>query len=214
MERVRADVLAPLRASGALPAELGVDLSGEAGKLTEAKSAFGAVLLLAVIVTFLLLAALFEDFRAPLVILVSVPASIAGGVVALRVVDKVTVAGQPLDMMTALGFVMLVGIVVNNAILIVHGALQREREGAASRAEAVVAAVDWRIRPIFMSALTSVAGLAPLVIFPGFGSELYRGVGAVVLGGLALSTVVSIYLVPSVYLLIGGSVRRVGEAIE
>ena len=211
MERLRERVLDPLRADGSLPSELEVDLSGEAGKLTEAKSAFGRVLLLAVVVTFLLLAALFEDFRAPLVILVSVPASLAGGVIALRLVDKATVAGQPLDMMTALGFVMLVGIVVNNAILIVHGALQREREGIGSRSEAVVAAVDWRIRPIFMSALTSLAGLAPLVVFPGFGSELYRGVGAVVLGGLALSTLVSIYLVPSVYLLIGGSVRTAGE---
>ncbi len=211
MERVREGVLDPLRADGSLPPELEVDVSGEAGKLTEAKSAFGRVLLLAIVVTFLLLAALFEDFRAPLVILVSVPASMAGGVIALRLVDKATVAGQPLDMMTALGFVMLVGIVVNNAILIVHGALQREREGESSRAEAVVAAVDWRIRPIFMSALTSLAGLTPLVVFPGFGSELYRGVGAVVLGGLALSTLVSIYVVPSVYLLIGGKVRTVGE---
>jgi hydrophobic/amphiphilic exporter-1 (mainly G- bacteria), HAE1 family len=212
IEQLRELVLEPLRVEGALPTGLEVNVSGEAGKLEEAKRAFLGVLLLAVVVTFLLLAALFEDLRAPLVILVSVPASLAGGVVALRIVDAVSVAGQPLDMMTALGFVMLVGIVVNNAILIVHGALQREREGAASRAEAVVGAVDWRIRPIFMSALTSLAGLTPLVVFPGFGSELYRGIGAVVLGGLALSTVVSIYLVPSVYLLIGGRVRTEEEA--
>jgi HAE1 family hydrophobic/amphiphilic exporter-1 len=203
MERIREQVLAPMRADGRLAPDMPVELAGEAGKLEVAKKRFAGALALAVLVTFLLLAALFEDFRSPLVILVSVPASTAGGVVALRIVDSIYTTGQPLDMMTALGFLMLVGIVVNNAILIVHGALQRERDQGTERIEALIGAVRGRVRPIFMAALTSMAGLMPLVVAGGFGAELYRGVGAVVLGGLALSTLISIYLVPAVYVVIG-----------
>jgi HAE1 family hydrophobic/amphiphilic exporter-1 len=155
------------------------------------------VLILAVIISLLLMAALFEDFLAPIAILVTVPLAAAGGVIGLRLVDRF-IAPQPLDMMTALGFLILVGVVVNNAILVVDGALSRLREGS-ELADAVAEAVTRRVRPIFMSTLTSLAGLLPLVIFPGSGSELYRGVGSVVLGGLALSTVLTLYVVPAAF---------------
>ena len=171
---------------------------GSAGDLEIAKSRFGWVLLLAVVISYLLLSALFEDFLAPLAILVTVPLAAAGGVAGLRIVDA-TLGDQPLDMLTALGFVILIGVVVNNAILIVDGALSRMREAGLDLADAVGSAVRWRVRPILMSALTSLAGLLPMVVNPGAGSELYRGVGSIVLGGLALSTVLSLLVVPAVF---------------
>lgn len=193
---------------GLAPDDLQVGYSGSAGNLEGAKSRFGDVLILALVISFLLLAALFEDFLAPVVILVSVPLAGAGGVITLWAVDKY-LGRQPLDMMTALGFIILIGVVVNNAILVVDGALVRLRAGAAL-ADAVADAVRRRVRPIAMSALTSLAGLLPLVLFPGSGSELYRGVGAVVLGGLALSTALTLFLVPAVFSLLWRGRRAVG----
>jgi len=180
-----------------VPSTVRVTLAGTADDLTVAKGKFAQVLLLAVVISFLLMAALFEDFVAPLVILVTVPMSAAGGVMALRAVDAL-LRPQPLDMMTAVGFVLLIGVVVNNAILVVDGALARLREGAVLE-EAVQGAVVRRVRPILMSSLTSLAGLLPLVLMPGSGSELYRGVGAVVLGGLALATGLTLFVVPAVF---------------
>jgi len=101
-------------------------------------------------------------------------------------------------MLTILGFVILAGVVVNNAILIVHQALNFMREGNYSPLESVVESVRSRVRPILMSTLTSVGGMLPLVLMPGAGSELYRGLGAVVIGGLTVSTIFTILLVPAV----------------
>lgn len=180
-----------------VPPTVRVELAGTADDLTVAKGRFVEVLGLAVVISFLLMAALFEDFLAPLVILVTVPMSAAGGILALRAVD-LFLRPQPLDMMTAVGFVLLIGVVVNNAILVVDGALARLREGA-SLEDAVEQAVVRRVRPILMSSLTSLAGLLPLVLVPGSGSELYRGVGAVVLGGLGLATLLTMFVVPAVF---------------
>ncbi len=99
-------------------------------------------------------------------------------------------------MLTMLGFVILIGIVVNNAILLVHQTLYNFREEHMSASEAIMKATRNRIRPIFMSTLTSVFGMLPLVLFPGPGSELYRGLGSVVVGGLALSALLTLLLIP------------------
>ena len=95
-----------------------------------------------------------------------------------------------------LGFIILIGIVVNNAILLVHQTLLHIRKQGMSADEAITLATRNRIRPIFMSTLTSVFGMLPLVVFPGAGSELYRGLGSVVIGGLALSAVLTLAVVP------------------
>ena len=196
LEVIRDDVLSQVT----LPDAVGVSLSGAAGKLEEAQGRMLGVLGLATVISFLLLAALFEDFLAPLVILVTVPLAGAGGVLGLRTVDA-ALGPQPLDMLSALGFVILIGVVVNNAILIVDGALNRLRAGQ-PLADATTDAVAARVRPIFMASLTSLAGLLPLVLFPGSGSELYRGVGAIVLGGLALSTALTLVVVPALFTLV------------
>ena len=196
MEILGRDVLA----ERALPDGVRIDLSGAADKLADAQERMGGTLVLAVIISFLLMAALFEDFLAPLVILITVPLAGAGGILGLRLVDSL-LSSQPLDMMASLGFIILLGVVVNNAILIVDNALARLRAGE-RLALATAEAVRGRVRPIFMSSLTSLAGLLPLVLFPGSGSELYRGVGAIVLGGLALSTALTLFVVPALFSLI------------
>ena len=126
--------------------------------------------------------------------MLSVPPAAAGGVLGLFLLNLKTF--QPLDMLTMLGFVILSGIVVNNAILLVHRTLQLIKNRKFSVDNAILEATNNRIRPIFMSTLTSVFGMLPLVIFPGAGSELYRGLGSVVIGGLCLSAVLTLLIVP------------------
>ncbi len=200
MDRVEEQVIAPLQARGELGSLYRADLAGSADDLTVTRQALQWNFLLAVVITYLLMAALFESFLYPLVIMFSVPLAAAGGFLGLWVVNR-TIAIQQLDVLTMLGFVILVGIVVNNAILIVHQALNRMREGLPHR-EAIRDSVRTRIRPIAMSATTSVFGMLPLVLIPGAGSELYRGIGSVVVGGLAVSTVFTVVLVPLLFSLV------------
>ena len=128
MGLIRDEIVPQLRSEGAIPQEIEVELSGTAGQLESAKVRFRDVLLLAVLISFLLMAALFEDFVAPLAVMVTVPLAGAGGVIVLRLVDRF-LGAQTLDMLTALGFVILIGVVVNNAILVVDGSVARLREG-------------------------------------------------------------------------------------
>ena len=132
--------------------------------------------------------------------MLSVPLATAGGIGGLAVVNTVTF--QPLDMLTLLGFVILIGIVVNNAILLVHQTLFHLRTDAMTIQDAILEATRNRIRPIFMSTLTSVFGMIPLVVFPGAGSELYRGLGSVVVGGLSLSAILTLLIIPPLLALI------------
>ncbi|MEM1024235.1 MAG: efflux RND transporter permease subunit [Myxococcota bacterium] len=186
--------------SGNVPFGITTRLAGSAGDLEQAKTRLGYVLLLAVVISFLLMTGLFEDFVAPLAVMITVPFAAAGGVLGLQFVDAF-LSSQGFDLLTAVGFIILIGVVVNNAILVVEGAMVRLQAGA-TLAEAIGASVEGRLRPIFMSTLTSLAGLSPLVFFPGSGSELYRGVGSIVLGGLALSTLLTVFVVPALYSLL------------
>jgi len=186
-------VVSELEAAG-LPPGIRFSMSGTADKLTQTQKAIEFNLLIALVIVYLVMAILFESFILPLVILLSVPVAAAGGVAGLVAVNQYQ--PQPLDMLTMLGFVILVGIVVNNAILIVHQTLLHQREDAMSVQDAIIAATGNRIRPIFMSTLTSIFGMLPLVLFPGAGSELYRGLGSVVVGGLTLSALLTLLVVP------------------
>ncbi|MXZ79916.1 MAG: efflux RND transporter permease subunit, partial [Gammaproteobacteria bacterium] len=188
IELIRSEVIEPLQAEG-LPPNVRLRISGTADKLDETRAAMTVNLLLAVVIVFLVMAVLFESFVYPLIIMVSVPIAAAGGVAGLAFLNLYTY--QALDMLTMLGFVILVGIVVNNAILLVHQTLHLIRYQEMDPREAIPLATRNRIRPIFMSTLTSVFGMLPLVLFPGAGSELYRGLGSVVVGGLALSAIIT-----------------------
>jgi HAE1 family hydrophobic/amphiphilic exporter-1 len=103
----------------------------------------------------------------------------------------------PLDMITALGFIILTGVVVNNAILLVERALQLQEEEGQEYNESLYNATRDRLRPIFMSAGTSVLGMLPLAVVPGQGAELYQGLGIALTGGLAFSTILTPTVVPA-----------------
>lgn len=199
MDILRDQVMRPLAKEG-LPNGVSMHMSGTADKLTQAWEAMVWEMLLAIAIVYLTMAVLFESFVYPFVILLSVPLATAGGIAGLGFLNLFT--QQPLDMLTLLGFVILVGIVVNNAILLVHQTLYHVREERLSPAASIRLATQSRIRPIFMSTLTSVFGMLPLVLFPGAGSELYRGLGSVVVGGLTLSALLTLIIIPALLTLV------------
>ncbi|MAV33827.1 MAG: acriflavin resistance protein [Planctomycetaceae bacterium] len=199
MHQVDSEIIAPLFKSGALDGGYLVTLSGTADKLREAWSVVRWNLLLALAITYLLMAALFESWLYPFVVIFSVPLGAVGGILGLTILNLFVL--QSLDVLTMLGFVILIGTVVNNAILIVHQSLNHMRDEHLAPPEAITESIRTRIRPIFVTTLTTVLGLLPLVVFRGAGSELYRGLGSVVLGGLIVSTVFTLVLVPTVFLL-------------
>ena len=172
-----------------------IKLSGNADKLTQMRIALEGGFLLAVLIIYLLMAALYENFIYPLIILFTIPLAVAGGMIGIWLVN-VFLTPQPLDVLTMFGFIILVGIVVNNAILIVYQSLYNVKQNGMDAKSGIIEAVQARIRPIYMSTLTSIFGMLPLVLAPGAGSEIYRGLGAVILGGLAFATVITIFVIP------------------
>jgi HAE1 family hydrophobic/amphiphilic exporter-1 len=213
MALLQQQIITPLKEEGSLGQLYNIRLSGTADDLTQTYDALKWNLLLALLITYLLIAALFESFLYPLVIITSVPLAAAGGLLGLAVVNQF-VAYQPMDVLTMLGFIILLGVVVNNAILVVHQALNfldpKRREGndpSSSTStwstddpiQAIAESVRTRFRPIMMSMLTTTFGLFPLVVSSGAGSELYRGIGSIVLGGLVTSTIFTLILVPALF---------------
>ncbi len=228
--------LAAGRADGSIPGGVVSEVSGTASALAQVRgqligdgSAIGLItstVFLALLVCYLVMAVLFQSFVLPFVIMFSVPLAAVGGFAALFAVFIVSLTSptlpmQSLDVLTMLGFVILIGVVVNNAILLVHQTLNFQRGtadetpsdasfrglvgapkvivgGKLPLRAAIAESVRTRVRPILMSAFTSVAGLLPLVFAPGAGSELYRGLGAVMGGGLLVSTIFTIVVVPLV----------------
>lgn len=198
MEIIDQKIAPQLEAQGAFE-NVNMAMSGTADRLVQAREALQWNFLLAAAITYLLMSALFGNFIYPLVIMFTVPLAGAGGFIGLKLVN-LFVAPQQLDILTMLGFIILIGVVVNNAILIVHQSLNNVRIAGMPHREAVLEATRSRLRPIYMTAATSIFGMLPLVIWPGPGSELYRGLGSVVLGGLALSTLFTVFLIPSLLL--------------
>ena len=205
LDTLTSGVVDKLRAQG-LPPGVRLSLSGTADKLTQTWDAMVVKLAMAVIIVYLVMAVLFESFIYPMVIMLSVPLATAGGVGGLVILNQVTF--QPLDMLTLLGFVILIGIVVNNAILLVHQILHHMRSEGLAVGDAIHEATRNRIRPIFMSTLTSVFGMLPLVLLSGAGSELYRGLGSVIVGGLSLSALLTLAIIPSLMSLVTGFAER------
>lgn len=206
VERVRADVIAAMRAEGEIPQGVNIDISGASDQLTATRAALIDNYLVAIILCYLVLVAIFKHWGWPLVILTAVPLGIAGGIAGLVLLNLVggwlpliglNAISQPFDMITMLGFLILLGVVVNNPILIVDRTLNNLRQGITDPVEAVREAVSTRIRPIMMSMITTLFGLAPLVFIPGEGTELYRGVGVVVLSGLLFATLVTLTFLPA-----------------
>jgi len=178
----------------ALQQGVSIKLEGAASALDQTWRAMQGNVITAIFVIFLLLVILLRSFILPFIILLTIPVAGAGGIAGLAVLN--IFIQQQLDMLTMLGFVILTGVVVNNAILMIEQTMLHLRDEGRTTNEAIIESTRNRIRPIFMSTLTSLFGLVPLVIFPGAGSELYRGIGVVVFGGLGLSMLATLIIVP------------------
>jgi len=194
MEKLSA-IIKTVKSKG-LPENVTVGLSGTADKLADTITLLTQNFIMALIIIYLLMAALFGNFIYPIVIMFTVPLATAGGFVGLKLTN-IFLANQPLDILTMLGFIILIGIVVNSAILIVHQSLNLIHKENMGHKEAILEATRTRIKPIYMSALTSIFGMLPLVLIPGPGSEFYRGLGSVITGGLVLSTFLTIFVTPA-----------------
>jgi multidrug efflux pump subunit AcrB len=210
---VREQVVDQLRAAGVVPASVSMGISGASDQLDATREALSSNYLVAVVIIYLLLVAILTHWGYPLLIMTTIPLGVAGGIVGLWLMNWVGALlpqvglqplSQPFDMIAMLGFLILMGTVVNNPILIVHQAMHNVRNCGMAAREAVRDAVETRLRPIAMSTLTTVCGLAPLVFLPGAGTELYRGVGAIVLFGVLGTAVVSLTFLPALSVMVLG----------
>ncbi|MDR2761983.1 MAG: efflux RND transporter permease subunit [Planctomycetaceae bacterium] len=214
------EIVEQCRRDGGLTPDIMIRLAGNADKLSQTRiailgkwsglnwdsilSLMASRFFLSLVITYLLMAALFESFLYPMVIMFSVPFAMVGGFIGLSLM-RWHDPSQQMDTLTMLGFVLLIGVVVNNAILLVHQALNFMRGfgessediiEAMSYREAIMESVRTRMRPIFMTTTTAIIGMTPLVVKSGAGSELYHGIGSVVVGGLVCSTIFSLLIVP------------------
>jgi len=189
----------------ALPADADIFYRGTADQLDAAVDDMSKNFGLAVLILALIMAAMFRSVKDSLIVLLVMPLAIVGGVLGLRVLNLFTY--QSLELLTMIGFIILIGLVVNNAILLVHQTRAAERSGL-SRADAVAQAIRIRARPIFMSTLTSICGMLPLMLVPGAGSDIYRGLATVIVGGMSVSAVFTLLLLPSI-LRLGESRQKV-----
>ena len=177
-----------------LPEGASLKYAGEADSLKRAIGNLGGNFLLAVGILFLIMAALFKSVRDAAYVIVALPMAAVGGIIAVRLLNLVN--PTPLDLLGMIGFIILLGLVVNNAILLVEQTRQSEAEGM-RRKDAVHEALRLRTRPIFMTTATSLMGMLPLVIAPGPGAAIYRGLATVIVGGMAISTVFTLVLLPA-----------------
>ena len=176
-----------------LPADGTILYGGSADQLEKAIGVMAENFAFALVILFLLMAALFRSVKDSALVIITIPLATVGGILALQLLNLFVF--QPLDLLTMIGFVILLGLVVNNAILLVHQTRIAEGNGL-TRYKAVEQALVMRLRPIFMSTTTSFFGMLPLLLMPGAGSVIYRGLAAVIVGGLAVSTIFTIVLLP------------------
>jgi multidrug efflux pump subunit AcrB len=188
------DVAGP-QLKAVLPYGVSIQYRGTADRLEAALETMSSNILVAAVVLFLILAAMFRSLWDAFLVLLSMPLAIAGGILSLRLMNLFTT--QAMDLLTTIGFVILLGLVVNNAILLVMQTRAGERSGL-ERAAAVAEAVRMRARPIYMSTLTSIFGMLPLMLVPGVGSQIYRGLATVIVGGMTVSAIFTLILMPSV----------------
>ena len=209
-EKVANDLIKYLNESGQVADSVNMKISGANDRLKATREALADNFIIAVIVSYLLLVAIFSHWGFPLLILLTVPLGISGGIVGLWLMNAVGAElprlglasiHQPFDVITMLGFVVLIGTVVNNPILLVERSLRNLKAGM-NAVDAILESTQSRLRPIVMSTITTVFGLSPLVFHPGAGTELYRGLGAIVLFGLLFSSIVTLTFMPALLSLV------------
>jgi multidrug efflux pump subunit AcrB len=203
IEQLKRDVEPEIRRQ--LPADGSIHYEGNAGSLRDALANMAQNLSIALVALFLLLAALFRSIKDSLYVILTIPLASFGGVLALVILRLFT--PQTLDLLTMIGFVVLMGLVVNNAILLVDQARTEMRGGATVRA-AIESSLATRTRPIMLTTLTTLFGMLPLVLVPGPGSVLYRGLGTVLVGGMAVNSIFTLVLLPTMLRLIEKPARE------
>ena len=205
----QAEALQTLRtlAQQTLPRDVLIDYAGPSRQFIQESSSFVATFGLALIIIFLALAALFESFRDPLVILVSIPMSIAGALLFICL----GLGGLSLNIYTEVGLVTLMGLISKHGILIVEVANEAQRAGR-SKLEAIVHAASIRLRPILMTTAAMVLGVVPLIVASGAGAASRFNMGVVIAGGLSIGTLFTLFVLPAVYLVIAA--RHEAEATE
>nr|WP_240657448.1 efflux RND transporter permease subunit [Pseudoalteromonas rubra] len=191
--KLQSDVVANLQR--ALPEGYAINYGGSADSIRKVKSQMLDYFVFSVCLLFLIMAGLFRSIKASLIVLLTVPLATVGGAGLLKLLNVFVY--QPLDIITMIGFIILLGLVVNNAILLVYGVRAHENEGK-SRAQAVELSIESRLRPILLSTITSVFGMLPLLLLPGTGSEIYRGLAAAIVGGMLFSGAFTLLLLPAV----------------
>ncbi len=189
-----------------LPEDGEITYYGAADDLKIALANMSRSFVLAIVVLYLLMSGLFRSFLDSLLVISAIPLATVGGVALLRLMNL------PMDLLTMVGFITLLGLVVNNAILLVHQTRSAEREGI-DRRGAVEQAIRRRLRPILMSTLTSLFGMMPLLLIPGPGSEVYRGLAAVIVGGMSVSAVFTLVYLPSLLRLGEGAPATLGRPV-
>jgi multidrug efflux pump subunit AcrB len=204
--RVRTELLQAMRDTGEIPEGITLQVAGATSKLEQTREALLGNFALAILIAYFLLVAVFSHWGYPLLIMTTVPIGISGGIVGLWLLNTVGAAfplfgweqlTQPLDVITMLGFLILIGTVVNNPILLVDRTVKNIKDGGMAVVDAVAEATRVRLRPVVMSTVTTLCGLSPLVFLPGAGTELYRGLGAIVLCGLLVSSMVTLVVLPA-----------------
>jgi multidrug efflux pump len=175
-----------------LPSTAQIDYKGESLDYKEASGALYVTFGIALFVVFLVLAAQFESFVHPLVIMVTVPLAVAGGLLGLRI------AGKTLNIYSQIGIIMLVGIAAKNGVLIVEFINQMRDRGMEFH-DAIVAASRIRFRPVIMTAFCAVMGSVPLILAHGPGAASRQALGVVIFSGVSLATLFTLFIVPSVY---------------
>jgi multidrug efflux pump len=187
-------------AKGKLPPGYSIDYGGQGRQFVAESGGIMATFAFAIIIVFLALAALFESFRDPLVILISVPLSIAGALIFIAL----GVGGASINIYTEVGLVTLMGLISKHGILIVEVA-NAEQETGKSKQAAIVAAAGTRLRPILMTTAAMVLGVIPLVFASGAGAASRFAIGLVISTGLSIGTLFTLFVVPGVYMLIGAT---------
>jgi len=186
-----------------LPADATIKYAGSAGDLAQALKTLGLNFLIAIVLLLFILAGLFRSILDAALVVLSILSACAGGMIGIAVLNAIKFT--PLDLLGMIGFIILLGLVVNNAILLVAQARKAQSRGM-NRTDAVHQALQLRLRPIFMSTLTSIFGMLPLLLFPGAGSEIYRGMAAAIVGGMSISTLFTLVMLPSLLRLVPSTI--------
>jgi multidrug efflux pump len=194
-------------AKDTLPAGYQVDYAGQARQFVQESSGFVVTFAFALIIIFLALSAQFESFRDPVIILISVPMSIAGALIFIYL----GVGGATLNIYTEVGLVTLMGLISKHGILIVEFANNMQRDGMSKR-EAIEQAAGIRLRPILMTTAAMVMGVVPLIVASGAGAVSRFSMGLVIATGLAIGTLFTLFVVPAVYMMIAADHSKHAEA--